>query len=179
MGNFTTADETETVTAHEVINSITLDINLVGELMKNNNFEDSDKLQLLILFDSEEMNEDIAKSIRNMEVNVKKEYVESAWNLLNESDRYQLLLNQLEIYNAKEISEKFKLLAPAYKALSETSRKHKEYLDVTDYNTNLLKKLQQKNYITSFEEETYEREDFITHRKQQLKRFGVWIKQRQ
>lgn len=161
-----------------IIENISSDIDFIGELFKSNDLEDSYKLQLMDLFAPEDMNEDIAASIRNMGVKVEKKYVESAWDLLNESDRYQLLLNQLEIYTIEEISEKLKTLASVYKELSDTSRRHKEYLDVTDYNRTLLQKLQKKTYITSFEEETYEREDVITHQKQQRRRFGVWIKQR-
>lgn len=161
------------------IENISLGINFIGELFKSTDLEDSDKLQLFVLFASEDVSEDIAKGIRNMGVTVGKEYAESAWNLLNESDRYQLLLNQLEIYTIEEISEKFKTMASVYKALSDTSRRHKEYLDVTDYNRTLLQKLQNKTYITSYEEESYEREDVITHQKQKMNRFGVWIKQRQ
>ena len=43
----------------------------------------------------------------------------------------------------------------------------------------LLQNLKKKGYITNFEEETYEKEDIITHQKQQLKHFSVWVKQRQ
>lgn len=161
------------------IQNVSLNMEFIGELFKNTDLEDSDKVQLMVLFNSEDMNVDVAKSIRSMGVTIEKDYAESAWNLLDESDRYQLLLNQLELYTIGEISEKFKTLAPVYKVLSDTSRRHKEYLDVTNYNRTLLQKLQTKTYITSYEEEPYEREDANTHQKQQLKRFGVWIKQRQ
>ena len=157
------------------IKNVTLDIDLTSELFGNNNLDDSDKMQLMDLF----IPEDIAMSIRNMEVKIKKEYAERAWDLLDESNRYQLLLNQLENYTINEISEKFKLLAPVYIAMSDISRRHKEYLDVTHYNRMLLQKLKKKGYITSFEEETYEKKDIITHQKQQFRHFGVWVKQRQ
>lgn len=160
------------------IDDVSLDVELITELIKNSNFTNGDKLQLMDLLEPGDMNQDIAMEIRNMEIKVKKTYVEGAWNILKESERYQLLLNQLEIYTIDELSEKFHSLAPVYKSLSNIAKRHKEYLDVTDYNRDLLQKLKKKDYITSFEEETYEKEDINTHQRYQLKRFGVWVKQK-
>lgn len=161
------------------LESVTLDVDTIAELLKSNLFEDEEKLQLFELFAPKDMTQKMAVVIRNLEIKLKKAYIESAWNLLEESNRYQLLLNQLEVYTVEEISEKFKSLAPVYKALSDISRRHKEYLDTNEYNKSLLCKLKKKNYITSFEEESYSKEDPITHKKQEFKHFGVWVKQKQ
>ena len=53
-----------------------------------------------------------------MSISLKKAIVNTVWEFLPEEKRYQLLLNEIEISNLDELSEKFISLGGIYKALS-------------------------------------------------------------
>ncbi len=127
------------------------------------------------------MTEKMAYQIRNLEMKLDKNYVEKAWELLKKDDRYQLLLNQLDIYSNDEIALKLSILDTVYKPLADRSRRHKKYLPIDNigYNEKLLDKLKKKKYFTSVEKEEYDEEDTSTHTKKHMQRFVVWVKQKQ
>lgn len=126
------------------------------------------------------MTEKMAYQIRNLEMKLDKNYVEKAWELLKKDDRYQLLLNQLDIYSNDEIALKLSILDTVYKPLADRSRRHKEYLPIDNigYNEKLLDKLKKKKYFTSVEKKEYDEEDTSTHIKKHMQRFVVWVKQK-
>lgn len=160
----------------EIIDTVSLDVDLIAELTKSNTYADAEKTKIINLLQPEDMNQNMALVIQNLAIPLKKICVETAWDLLEQDKRYQLLLNQLEVYSVEEISEKFSSLAPVYQALSDISRRHKEYLDINDYNRNLLIKLKKKDYITSYQEEDI---NIGKHKEQVVKRFRIMIKQKQ
>ena len=123
----------------------------------------------------------MAYEIRNLEMKLEKNYVERAWELLKENDKYQLFLNQLDIYSNDEIALKLSTLDNVYKPLADRLKRHREYLPVDNigYNEKLLNKLKKKKYLTSVEKEEYDEEDFHTHTKKHIQRFVVWVKQKQ
>lgn len=147
-------------------------------ILKGGHFSEKEQVKLIEKIMPDDMNMDIAKIIRNIKSEIKKDYVESAWNLLVEEERYELLLNQLEAYSVEELSDKFSELAPVYKALSGIAYRHKELLPVTDYNTKLVNKLLKKKYITSFDMETSSRVDYFTHQVYEVQNYVVWVKQK-
>lgn len=159
------------------ITNITLEINTILNLIKSGQFVGNEINVLLRMFAPTNMDSKMAYEIRNLEIKLEKPYVEKAWELLEEPDRYQLFLNQIDIYSNDEIALKLDTLDTAYKALSDRSRRHREYLPVNNYNEKLLDKLKKKNYITSLEKEWYDKEDFNTHTKRHMQRFVVWVKQ--
>lgn len=149
-----------------------LDIDMIAKLIAMDSFTKDEIIKLIELFDTADMTDQMAYTIRNLEFNIEKEYVNRAWELLPEEKRYRLFLNQLEIYSIKEISDKLLELAPVYQKLSDSTRRHREILDVSDYNESLLNKLKKKAYITSYEETVY-----INHGdNQKYKNYVVWVK---
>ena len=158
----------------ENIDSISLDLHTIAQLLCTNELDNKEKLKLFGLFNAEDVDREVALVIRNMEFTVPKSYVESAWEILAERDRYQLLLNQLEVYSLDEISDKLSSLAWVYQKLSGRDRRHKEYLDIDSlgYNKHLLQKLKEVDYLTSVETETF------IHEKEERQRFVVWVKKK-
>lgn len=160
------------------ITSVELEISTIVELLRSGSFENNEINKLLELVSISDMNRDMAIEIQKLEILVKKEYVEKAWDLLEEGERYQLLLNQLENYSIKEISSKLAKLAPVYQNLSDCSKKHREYLPLDDYgyNDKLLGKLKDIGYLSSMKIDEYYEEDIIAHKKIKKQRFEVWVK---
>lgn len=162
----------------ENIGNISLDIRCIADILKTGRVTDEEVSELLSQFVPKDMDEEMACVIRNLEVNIDKSYVESAWSLLREEDRYQLLLNQLDRYTLDEISQKLSELAPEYKAMAGREKRHREYLSVDEYgyNERLLEKLRQRKYLTSVEKEEYEENSGSNKIKKH--RFAVWVKQK-
>lgn len=163
------------------ITNITLKIDIISDLIRSGQFAESEIEILLKLFQPIDMNEKMAYEIRNLEMKLEKNYVERAWELLKENDKYQLFLNQLDIYSNDEIALKLSTLDNVYKPLADRLKRHREYLPVDNigYNEKLLNKLKKKKYLTSVEKEEYDEEDFHTHTKKHMQRFVVWVKQKQ
>lgn len=156
------------------IGEIQLKTDTIVELLRSGYFQENEINKILELGTVSDMNRDMAIEIRKLEILVKKEYVEKAWELLEERERYQLLLNQLANYSNKEISLKLATLAPEYQRLSDCSRKHREYLSVDSYgyNEKLLKKLKEADYLSSVKINEYN----DTHKQGKKQQFEVWIK---
>lgn len=155
-----------------------LTVDVVASLIRDNEFNDSQKLIILQKIPEDEVNLSLAMAIRELEFTVPKEYVEVAWEMLDEENRYQLFLNHLNVYTLDEISEKLSLLAPAYRKLADRTKRHKENLDIDEigYNEALLKKLHDKEYLTSVEVEDYLTHNIKTHKTETHQRFVIWVK---
>lgn len=153
----------------ENIDDISLDIHIIAQLLSANEFENNEKIKLFELFNEEDIDKELALSIRELPFTAPKPYVESAWDILDEGDRYQLLLNQLDVYSPDEISDKLSMLAPVYQKLADRTRRHTEYLDDDDlgYNRQLLDRLKDKGYLTSVDVETYNVDNADTHEQRQ------------
>lgn len=157
---------------------VVLDAEHLAYILSVDVYNEQEKVQLLDTIEAEELNIDIARILRNIKCPMKKEYVETAWDLLPEEERYELLINQIKVYTVEEISIKFSELAPIYKALSDVSHRHKETLPVTSYNRVLLEKLLEMQYITSFDEETEHKIDYWTKQEREERKYVIWVKQR-
>ena len=96
-----------------------------------------------------EIDESLALKIKDINFLIPKQYVESAWKILKDNDRYLLLLNQLKVYSLDEISDKLNELGGEYQQLAERT-KHKYNLTRTDYNYNLCEKLYEIEYLSTF-----------------------------
>ena len=160
------------------IANIAIEVETVVELLRSECFEKQEIISILELVLVEKINQDMANEIRKIESLLPKTYVEKAWDLLEEENRYELLLNQIENYSIQEVSKKLASLAPVYQKLSNISKKHREYLPDDDfgYNGKLLSKLKEMDYLSSVKMDEYFEEDNITHQKLRKQQFEVWVK---
>lgn len=129
----------------------------VNPMLISLDFPPEDKKLLLSKIDVSTLSIETAEIIRGLDFTVDREYVDAAWDVLPKNDRYELLLNQLDVYSNAELPELFLKLAPVYKSLAERTR-HKYKFTYTDYNKALLNKLFKRDYITSVEEEWLDKE---------------------
>ncbi len=129
-----------------------LDFRIIDSLLKSNRLNEFEMNEVLEVFDEHDMSEDIACIIKNMKVNISKRYVNAAWDKLKKEDKYELLLNQIDIFTNQEISEKLKELDDIYKDLS---KREAHLVKLTDdnlgYNQRLVNKLKEKGYLSSGE----------------------------
>lgn len=160
------------------IENVDLEIETVSALIARNCFNELEINSLLRQVPISNVDETLAMEIRKLNIHVEKKYVDRAWELLKEEDRYQLLLNQIDIYAIQEISSKLLSLAFDYRKLADTTRRHKEFLAIDDYgyNKELLEKLRKLNYISSYGIDEYYEEDQKLHERVKKTRFEVWVK---
>ena len=139
----------------------------IVELLKNDSFSDDEKIKILNQIECEEIDERIALRIRQFKFRISKEYVEAAWNQLSKNDRYELLINHIEVYSKEELAGKFKELGGVYQQLAKRTR-HKVSFhdDSAGYNRRLLNYLNRIDYLSSIkEEDVVVGEDGKSHKK--------------
>lgn len=162
------------------IENVDLEIETVSALIARNCFNELEINSLLRQVSISNVDEALAMEIRKLNIPVEKRIVDRAWELLKVENRYQLLLNQIDIFTIQEISEKLHSLAFEYKQLADISRRHKEFLpiDKYGYNEKLLKKLWNLDYISSYRIDEYYIEDTQKHEKIKKTRYEVWIRKK-
>lgn len=117
-----------------------------------------EKNKILSKLDVANIGIETAKIIKELNFRIDRAYTDEAWSVLEEDDKYALLLNQIDAYENEELPDLFAELSPVYHQLVERT-KHKFKFAYTDYNKELLDKLVQKNYINRPVEEWIGKED--------------------
>ena len=140
------------------LDDIELKENDINRLLQSEVFASQEKKQILSKLDVTILGKEMAKIIKELNFTINRVYTDAAWNILDEDDKYALLLNQIDAYKNEELPDLFAELAPVYHQLIERTR-HKFKFAYSDYNKKLLDKLIQKDYITSAEEEWIGKED--------------------
>lgn len=130
----------------------------VNQMLGEKRFSVQAKLLILNKLKPDKMTMETARIIRRVTNTIPKEYVESAWELLPGEERYELLLNQIDVYQNEELPVLFNQLSPEYQQFVERSR-HKYLIAHTDYNVALLEKLKARDYITSIDAKWVEKTD--------------------
>ena len=134
------------------LNDIELNDDEINSLLQSELFTSHEKKQILSKLNVTMLGEKTAKIIKELDFKISRIYTDATWDILDEEDKYALLLNQIDTYKNEELPDLFTELAPVYHQLIERTR-HKFKFAYSDYNKQLLNKLVQKNYITSAEEE--------------------------
>lgn len=134
------------------IRDIELTVQEVNSMLLSSAFASVDKKLILSKVDVSKLSVETAEVIRGLDFTVDREYVDAAWDLLSEDDRYELLLNQLDVYKNSELPKLFSKLAPVYSQLVNRT-KHKYKFVYSDYNRDLLGKLLERGYLTSVDDE--------------------------
>ena len=154
---YATKNKTEFI---DSLNKITLRVNEIRQILSENVFNNQEKEVVLNKLKPAEMTLEIARIIRRVTMSVPKPYVESAWNLLLDDEKYELLLNHLDVYRNEELPGLFEQLSPEYHQFVDRSRR-KYTIAYTDYNLNLLRKLKVRDYITSMDEKWIVKKDRV------------------
>ncbi len=140
------------------LDDIELKIDEINSLLQSEHFIPEEKKKILTRLDAETLGIETAKIIGKWNFRIDRTYTDAAWNVLEEEDKYALLLNQIDAYKNAELPALFAKLAPVYHQLVDRT-KHKFKFAYTNYNMELLNKLLQKDYITSADEVWVDTED--------------------
>lgn len=130
------------------LNECELSVADASNLIRTNIFNKEEIILLLENTPPHDMDRELAILLRELQFILPKEYVNAAWGVLNDSDKYQLLYNQLEVYDLDELANKFGELGGVYEQFAERS-KHKYTLFANEYNEKLCQKLYERGFVSS------------------------------
>ena len=148
----------------------------INSLLQSELFFPSEKQTILTKLDVATLGMETAQIISGFPFIIDRICTDAAWNILEENDKYALLLNQIDAYENEELPKLFAELAPIYHQLVERTR-HKYKFAYTDYNKALLDKLLQKGYITKADEEWIDKEDYILFSREKERIITGYVKQ--
>ncbi len=158
------------------ISEINLDSIPVDEIMSEAQIDEKKKISLINLIPESEMSYEMALVIRNTEMEISKPYVVAAWDLLEQKEKYQLLLNHIDVFENSELPALFNELEYMYRDLAKRNR-HKVSLYASDYNISLVNKLEKRRYISSSGRESREKTVFDpVPRKVQEEYVYAWVR---
>ena len=133
------------------LDGIELTLDEVNHMLESEVFNGDQKVLILKKLTPTRMTIETARILRLFDRSVPKEYVNKAWQLLTDSEKYQLLLNQMDVYSNDELAPLFGQLSSEYEQLAKRT-KHKYTLGYSDYNKALLEKLKAREYITRIDD---------------------------
>ncbi|MCM1040131.1 MAG: hypothetical protein NC434_12490, partial [Ruminococcus sp.] len=148
----------------------------INSLLQSELFIPEEKKKLLSKLDATTLGIETAKIVKDLNFKINRIYTDAAWSVLDEENKYALLLNQIDAYKNEELPDLFSELAPVYHQLVERTR-HKFKFAYNDYNKKLLDKLVQKDYITSAEEEWVDKENHIPFNREKEHIIVGYVKQ--
>ena len=152
--------ETNSLDFVQSLDEIDLTVDEVNHMLESDMFDSGQKDSILKKLIPAEMTIETARILRLLTRSVPKEYVDKAWPLLPDDEKYQLLLNHMEVYTNNELSVLFGQLSPEYRQFVERTR-HKYSLGYSDYNKALLEKLKARDYITRVDDKYIEKSDRV------------------
>ena len=109
------------------------------------------KENVMRLYGTSLMSEKIAEYICLSKLSINKEVFDAAWKVLDESKKKELMFIHLDLLKADDFEKCFAELGTPYQDLKERSRRHNVTIPESDEHIKLVKRLQQVNYITSYE----------------------------
>ncbi len=127
-----------------------ISMNDLEMIVQNERLNDNEKIFFIEKYATNTYSKDIALFLRGTKTYISKTMFQNAWVALNESERYELFLNQISIFSKDEISNYLMQLGTEYQKFSDRSRRHDEKLYDTEYNRKLVEYLKKIGYISSY-----------------------------
>ena len=123
-------------------------------IIQDEYYSENDKRAVLTKLDINKLDNKMASIIYKLSFDIGRTLCDTVWKLLDSDQRKILLLNQISLYENDELSELFFGLDETYYDLVQKEKRHGFKLDISEYNRELLEKLYDRNYITSFHEDS-------------------------
>ena len=133
---------------------IKIDSDIFELLIFEKRFERSNAQRLIEDYGAEYMTSKTAKSINSIGIKLNIDIFEAAWKLLNNQERENLMLSHLDLLDANSFENCFTQLDGQYAGLSDRSRRHEVSLIENKENLELVQRLKDVDYITSFEKKS-------------------------
>ena len=168
--------ETNSLDFVQSIDEIDLTVDEVNYMLKSDTFDSDQKDSILNKLVPAEMTVETARILRLLTRSVPKEYVDRAWQLLPDDEKYHFLLNHMDAFSNGELAALFGQLSPEYQQFVERTR-HKYSLGYSDYNKALLEKLKARDYITSIDDTYIEKSDRVLFSREREHVLTGYVKQ--
>ena len=136
------------------IGRIHVDSDILESIMVDSNYSVSDKQEIFDNASANDVTINIARYLKQGEINVDKMIVDACWELLPKEERYELLKNNINAYSNNELSVKFGEMGKPYEELEDRKQRHDVWFFKDKYNVELLKLLEKRKYITSTYDKT-------------------------
>lgn len=136
--------------AIENTNDLDIDSSLLNEIVISTNITISNKEQFLEAFDVTYMTSEIVMSINELNLKITKEIFEAAWEVANHDDGLKLFFDNLSLFTADDFERYFSEIGGEYATLSDRTKRYKRIISCSENNSNLVKRLKEVGYITSY-----------------------------
>ena len=98
------------------------------------------------------MSKAVAEHICSMRIPITKDIFDAAWDVLDAGTKKKLMLDHLSLLNAADLETCFSALGEPYQEFTDRSRRHNVTLSDSEEHRALAKRLQQVDYITSYDD---------------------------
>lgn len=130
---------------------IDMNSTLLETLVFDQRFERSNAQQLIDDYGTEYMTTKIARNLSTLRITLNMNLFDAAWALLDINEKERLMLEHLDLLNADKFEICFSELGGQYAELSDRSRRHEVSLTDSQDNLKLVHRLDETEYITSFQ----------------------------
>ena len=134
-----------------IYNQIDMDSTLLETLVFDQRFERANAQQLIDDYGTEYMTTKIARNLSTLRITLNMNLFDAAWALLDINEKERLMLEHLDLLNADKFEICFSELGGKYTELSDRSRRHNVSLTDSQDNLKLIYRLDETEYITSFQ----------------------------
>ena len=100
------------------------------------------------------MTEGVATKMSTLKLPVTKDIVDTAMNCVDQKDKAGILLTNIDVYSADDLSRRLSELGGKYADLANRTKRHEVLLSATQEHYLLAEYLEKIGYITSKEEKT-------------------------
>lgn len=98
------------------------------------------------------MSKAVAEHICSMRIPITKDIFDAAWDVLDTGKKKMLMIDHLSLLNADDFEMCFSTLGEPYQEFTDRSRRHNVTLSDSEEHRALAKRLQQVDYITSYDD---------------------------
>lgn len=131
-------------------NDLDIDSALLNEILISTNITISNKEWFLEVFGVTYMTAEIVMSINELKLKITKETFEAAWEVANHDDGVKLFFDHLSLFTADDFERYFSEIGGEYATLSDRTKRYKRIISCSENNSNLVKRLKEVGYITSY-----------------------------
>lgn len=141
-----------------VVSTVPLEEKVFEELIISEQTDMAFKECILMHHGVKLMTETAAEQICIMKLSISKDIFDAAWDNLDASKKRMLMLSHLDVLNANDFEDCFSALGKPYQELTDRSRRHNVTIPYSDEHSKLAERLQQVDYITSYDDTGYIKE---------------------
>lgn len=130
--------------------NLDIDSTLLNEILISTDINISNKEKILEAFGVMYMTSEIVMSINELKLKITKETFEVAWKVANHDDGLKLFFDHLSLFTADDFERYFSEIGGEYATLSDRTKRYKPVISWSENNSNLVERLKEVGYITSY-----------------------------